>query len=68
MTAFNLPPGTLLSAKELASLLRMHEATIRKYAARGEIPNVRIGKVFRFEIGAIETWLQNKATGKTDAP
>jgi len=68
MTAFNLPPGTLLSAKELASLLRMHEATIRKYAARGDIPNVRIGKVFRFEIQAIEAWLQARVTGTSDAP
>ena len=67
MTTFNLPPGTLLTVTELASLLRLHEATVRKYADRGDIPCVRIGRVYRFEIESVEKWLQNQVRGGTDA-
>lgn len=55
----------IMTTKELAKYLKLHEITIGKYAARGEIPAIRIGRVWRFDKEAIDNWIkqgQEKAT------
>ena len=47
----------IVTTKELAKYLRLHEMTICKYAAEGKIPAVRIGGVWRFDKEAIDKWI-----------
>ena len=43
--------------KELADYLKLHAITICKYAANGQIPAMRIGRVWRFDKEAIDAWI-----------
>lgn len=47
-----------MTTKEVAKYLKLHEITIGKYAARGEIPAIRIGRVWRFDKEAIDNWIK----------
>jgi excisionase family DNA binding protein len=53
----------IMTTKEVADYLRLHEVTVCKYATENKIPHVRIGRVFRFRKDWIDEWLQ----GKSDA-
>jgi len=46
-----------MTPKELAKYLRLHKITIYKLAARGEIPGIRIGRVWRFNKDVIDQWI-----------
>ena len=48
----------LLTTKETANYLKLHEITICKYAAEGKIPAIRIGRVWRFDKEAIDKWIE----------
>ncbi len=53
----------IMTTKELSRYLRLHEITICKYAAEGQIPAIRIGKQWRFDKDVIDDWIrtgQNK--------
>jgi excisionase family DNA binding protein len=52
---FNMPQ--IMTTKELAKYLKLHEITICKYAAEGKIPAIRIGRVWRFDKEAIDKWI-----------
>ncbi len=57
----------IMTTKELAKYLRLHEITICKHAAEGKIPAVRVGKVWRFDKEAINKWIskgQSKSVSK----
>ena len=47
----------IMTTRELAGYLKLHEITICKYAANGEIPAIRIGRVWRFDKEAIDEWI-----------
>ena len=47
----------ILTTKDIAKYLKLHQITICKYAAAGLIPGIRIGRVWRFERETIEKWL-----------
>jgi len=47
----------IMTTKELAKYLRLHEITICKYATEGKVPAVRVGKVWRFDKEAIDKWI-----------
>ncbi len=47
----------IMTTKELAKYLRLHEITICKHAAEGKIPSIRIGRVWRFDKDAIDKWI-----------
>jgi excisionase family DNA binding protein len=66
----------LMTTRELARYLKLHEITICKYAAEGMIPAVRIGRVWRFDKEVIDKWIaqgtqqerrekENRRTGNT---
>jgi excisionase family DNA binding protein len=60
----------IMTTKELAEYLNLHEITVGKYAAQGRIPAVRIGKRWRFDKNAIDEWIggdQGKTGGDKDA-
>jgi len=57
----------IITTKELAKYLRLHEITICKKAAEGTIPAVRIGRVWRFDKEAVDKWIsegQSKSVPK----
>ena len=59
----------IMTTRDVSKYLKLHELTICKYAARGKIPAVRIGKSWRFDKDAIDKWIggnQNKAGGHED--
>jgi excisionase family DNA binding protein len=47
----------IMTTKELAKYLKLHEITICKYAGEGKIPAIRIGRVWRFDKEAIDKWI-----------
>jgi excisionase family DNA binding protein len=47
----------IMTTKEIAKYLKLHEITVCKYAAEGKIPAIRIGRVWRFDKTAIDTWI-----------
>jgi excisionase family DNA binding protein len=53
----------IMTTKEVANYLRLHEITVGKYAAEGKIPAIRIGRVWRFDKEAIDEWI-SKGTKK----
>jgi len=56
----------IMTTREMANYLKLHEITICKYAAEGKIPAVRIGKVWRFNKEVIDKWISSggKVAGK----
>jgi len=47
----------IMTTKEIAAYLKLHEITICKYAAEGVIPAIRIGRVWRFDKEEIDRWI-----------
>jgi excisionase family DNA binding protein len=50
----------MMTTKEIAEYLKLHEITVCKYAAQGEIPAIRIGRVWRFDKHAIDKWIRDR--------
>ena len=46
-----------MTTKELADYLKLHAITVCKYAANGQIPAMRIGRIWRFDKEAIDEWI-----------
>ena len=46
-----------MTKKEVSEYLNLHEITICKYAAQGNIPAIRIGKVWRSNKDVIDRWI-----------
>ena len=60
----------IMTTRELAGYLKLHEITICKYAANGEIPAIRIGRVWRFDKEAIDEWIikgQNQTQNRNES-
>jgi len=53
----------IMTTKEMAKYLKLHQITICKLSKEGKIPSVRIGRVWRFDRELVDEWLakgQNK--------
>jgi len=50
----------LIDAHEAAHILHLHSATVRQMAGRGEIPGLKIGKVWRFRASSLDEWVRSK--------
>jgi excisionase family DNA binding protein len=48
------------SVAELASILNVHNSTIREQAAAGHLPAIRIGRLWRFPKKKIDAWLDEE--------
>ena len=53
----------IMTTKEVAKYLKLHEITICKFAANGAIPAKRIGRVWRFDKEVIDKWISGGQTG-----
>lgn len=47
----------IMTTREMAEYLRLHQITICKFAAECRIPAVRVGRVWRFDKEAIDKWI-----------
>ena len=47
---------TMMTVREVAGYLRVHEMTIYRMARRGEIPAYKLGSRWRFNRHRIEEW------------
>ena len=50
----------LLTVKDVAERLRVGVATVQRWAKRGELPMVKIGKGYRISEGELARWLGKK--------
>ena len=49
----------IMTTREVAKYLKLHEITICKLAGEGKIPAIRIGKVWRFVKENIDEWISS---------
>ncbi|HPF40816.1 MAG TPA: helix-turn-helix domain-containing protein [Phycisphaerae bacterium] len=49
----------IMSAVEVARMLRISRRKVQLMAQAGEIPHRRIGKLLRFHRESVENWLKN---------
>jgi len=47
-----------LTLEELAAELKLSRSNLRRLAAEGELPAVKVGRLWRFRRRQIEAWLQ----------
>jgi excisionase family DNA binding protein len=52
------------TTQELAELLAVNPETVRRAAASGELRSVRVGRVRRYALSAVEAWLSSHANGR----
>ena len=50
----------MITTKELAEILKYEVSTITRWAAKGDIPSVKVGKGYRFELEEVIAALKNK--------
>jgi excisionase family DNA binding protein len=58
----------MVTVKEVAEFLRLKEPTVCRLASEGKLPGLKIGKSWRFEMGALErlvTGAQTAVIGRT---
>jgi excisionase family DNA binding protein len=47
----------IMTTKEVAQYLRLHQITICKLSKEGRIPSIKIGRVWRFDREVIDKWI-----------
>jgi excisionase family DNA binding protein len=52
-----MPPDEILTPKELAYYIKVHEATVYRLLKRREIPGFKIGTAWRFSRPEIDQWI-----------
>lgn len=57
---------TIMTVREVADYLRMHEMTIYRMARQGEIPAYKVGNRWRFNRQRLEEWLSAHEVGRGD--
>ena len=55
--------NNLLNTNEIAKYLNLDPVTVRRKAAKGEIPTIRVGNRYRFDKDQIDSWLSQRASG-----
>ena len=57
MNALYSPCEPLVTAERAAELLRLHPKTVKKLAQAGELPGMKIGRVWRFRESSLDAWM-----------
>jgi excisionase family DNA binding protein len=50
----------LIDAGQAGELLELHPKTVKRLAARGILPGIRIGKLWRFRASSLDAWLKSQ--------
>ncbi len=58
---------TIMTVREVAGYLRMHEMTIYRMARQGEIPAYKVGNRWRFNRTRLGDWLREHEVGHPEA-
>lgn len=53
-------PERLLDSDEAAAIIQIHPKTLQRFARKGQIKGVHIGKLWRFRLSAIEQWIDRQ--------
>lgn len=53
----------LLSTKEVANILGLHEQVIRRYIRKGILPAIRLERKYRVDEKDLNNWLEERKTG-----
>ena len=51
----------LLRPDDVAAILNVSARQVRRLAAKGEIPHVIVGTMYRFDRAAVERWLEGQS-------
>ena len=52
-----------IDIKELSEYLSISKNTIYSWVSQKKIPHIKVGKLVRFELGAVEEWLESHSQG-----
>lgn len=55
--------GKLLSVKEVAGILGLHEAVIRRYIREGVLSAIKLERSYRIDESELNEWLKRRRTG-----
>jgi excisionase family DNA binding protein len=53
----------LLTVRDVAGWLSIHEKTIYEWAEKGKLPCIRVGNRLRFDASDVSRWLQARKEG-----
>ncbi len=56
----------LLTAHDVAEILRVEDSWVYRRAREGDLPCRRIGRYVRFTRGDIDQWLEHQSKGRLD--
>lgn len=56
----------ILTIKEVATYLKVHERTVYRLANKGEIPAFKVSHVWRFRLCDIEQWIRAQMESGTE--
>ena len=54
----------LLSTKEVADILGLHEQVIRRYIRKGILPAIKLEREYRIDEKDLNDWLEKRKIGK----
>ncbi len=54
--------GCLLTAEEVATILRVHPNRVYELASRKALPVVRVGRLLRFHLETLQEWIKSGGT------
>ena len=60
--------GSYRSTASVAKQLCISPGTVRLWAECGEIPAVKVGRLWRFDEAALSEWLARRAAAGSEAP
>jgi PTS system nitrogen regulatory IIA component len=67
-----MPDDQLMSVKDLAEYLNINISTVYMWSQQGQIPAMKVGKMWRYRRSEIEDWLNQQRTQpvehKTSSP
>ncbi len=58
----------ILTVSELAHHLNIHRITVYRLLKSGTLPGFKIGRVWRFDLEEITTWIQTGKAPRSSAP
>jgi excisionase family DNA binding protein len=50
----------LVTAERAAELLKLHPKTVKRLAHSGELPAMKIGRVWRFRKSSLDAWMSEQ--------
>ncbi len=53
----------LLSTKEVANILGLHEQVIRRYVRKGILPAIKLERKYKIDEEDLNNWLEERKTG-----